>query len=214
MRWETRSSAPDASPSCSAAHIPTAARSCRPRPSSWGRMAASPATSPCRPGTRWPPPPEPPCRGAHPRAYGEEVGRRPGMAWNDARARDALKRLFAAAVASADPRTVLARHLPEPPGPDDGRVLVLGAGKSAAAMAAAVEATWPDQALSGLVVTRYDHAVPTRRIEVVEASHPVPDAAGEAAARRILEYVDGLTADYLVVCLISGGGSALLSLPA
>ena len=107
------------------------------------------------------------------------------MAWNDARARDALRRLFAAAVASADPRTVLARHLPEPPGPDDGRVLVLGAGKSAAAMAAAVEATWPDQALSGLVVTRYDHAVPTRRIEVVEASHPVPDAAGEAAARRI-----------------------------
>ncbi|HYI83151.1 MAG TPA: glycerate kinase [Acetobacteraceae bacterium] len=137
------------------------------------------------------------------------------MAWNDARARDALKRLFAAAVASADPRTVLARHLPEPPGPDDGRVLVLGAGKSAAAMAAAVEATWPDQALSGLVVTRYDHAVPTRRIEVVEASHPVPDAAGEAAARRILALArGGLTDRDLVLFLVSGGGSALLSLPA
>ena len=137
------------------------------------------------------------------------------MGWTDAEARNALRRLFAAAVSAADPRTVLARHLPEPPGPG-GRVLVLGAGKSAAAMAAAVEAAWPDQALSGLVVTRYGHAVPTRRIEVVEASHPVPDAAGEAAARRILDLArgGGLTERDLVLFLVSGGGSALLALPA
>ncbi len=136
------------------------------------------------------------------------------MAWEDARARDALRRLFAAAVAAADPRTVLARHLPEPPGPG-GRVLVLGAGKSAAAMAAAVEDAWPDRALSGLVVTRYGHAVPTKRIEVVEASHPVPDAASEAAARRILEMAGGggLTDRDLVLFLVSGGGSALLASP-
>jgi glycerate 2-kinase len=136
------------------------------------------------------------------------------MAWDDARARDALRRMFEAAVRSADPRTVLARHLPEPP-PSGGRVLVLGAGKSAAAMAAAVEAAWPGQDLSGLVVTRYGHAAPTRRIEVVEASHPVPDAAGEAAARRILDLArGGLTERDLVLFLVSGGGSALLALPA
>ena len=136
------------------------------------------------------------------------------MDWNDARARDALRRMFDAAVRSADPRAVLARHLPEPPAPG-GRVLVLGAGKSAAAMAAAVEAAWPDQDLSGLVVTRYGHAAPTRRIEVVEASHPVPDAAGEAAARRILDLARGGLSDRdLVLFLASGGGSALLTLPA
>ncbi|MBX6744023.1 MAG: glycerate kinase [Acetobacteraceae bacterium] len=135
------------------------------------------------------------------------------MEWTDARARAALRRLFDAAVRAADPRAVLARHLPEPPGPD-GRVIVVGAGKSAAVMAAAVEAAWPEAPLSGLVVTRYGHAVPTRRIEVVEASHPVPDAAGEAAARRILSLVRGLTSRDLVLVLISGGGSALLALPA
>jgi glycerate 2-kinase len=137
------------------------------------------------------------------------------MGWTDAEARNALRRLFATAVAAADPRTVLARHLPEPPGAG-GRVLVLGAGKSAAAMAAAVEEAWPDQALSGLVVTRYGHSVPTRRVEVAEASHPVPDAAGETAARRVLEMArgGGLTDRDLVLFLVSGGGSALLSLPA
>jgi glycerate-2-kinase len=141
------------------------------------------------------------------------------MAWTDAEARGALRRLFAAAVSAADPRTVLARHLPEPPGPG-GRVVVLGAGKSAAAMAAAVEAAWPEMlssgAISGLVVTRYGHAVPTRRIEVVEASHPVPDAAGEAAARRVLDMArgGGLMDRDLVLFLVSGGGSALLALPA
>ena len=104
-------------------------------------------------------------------------------------------------------------HLPPPP---SGRTIVVGAGKAAAAMARAVEAHWPaDQPLNGLVVTRYGHGVgPLGRIEVVEASHPVPDAAGQAAAARILDLVRSLGPDDLVLCLISGGGSALLSLPA
>ncbi|WP_376093285.1 glycerate kinase [Roseomonas sp. CCTCC AB2023176] len=129
----------------------------------------------------------------------------------DAEARRILRRLFDAAVASADPRVVLARHLPEKP---RGRVVVVGAGKSAAVMAAAVEAAWPEVPLTGLVVTRYGHGHPTARIEVVEASHPVPDAAGEAAARRNLDLVQGLTEDDLVLALISGGGSALMALAA
>jgi hydroxypyruvate reductase len=90
---------------------------------------------------------------------------------------------------------------------------VVGAGKASAAMAAQLERLWPGE-LSGLVVTRYGHAVPCRQIEIVEAAHPVPDAAGRAAAQRILERVQGLSADDLVICLISGGGSALLVLPA
>ncbi|ACL55687.1 glycerate kinase type-2 family protein [Methylobacterium nodulans] len=122
---------------------------------------------------------------------------------------DLLRRLFSAAVAAADPAVSLAQHLPEPP---RGRTVVVGAGKAAAAMARAVEAAWPGE-ISGLVVTRYGHAAPTRRIAVVEAAHPVLDQAGEAAARRILDRVAGLDADDLVLCLISGGGSALLSLP-
>jgi glycerate 2-kinase len=121
-----------------------------------------------------------------------------------------LRALFEAAITSADPARRVPLHLPATP---NGRTVVVGAGKAAASMARAFEDAWTGD-LTGLVVTRYGHAVPTRRIEVVEASHPVPDAAGEAAARRILECVDGLTADDLVVCLISGGGSALLSLPA
>ncbi|MFJ7439437.1 glycerate kinase [Methylorubrum thiocyanatum] len=123
---------------------------------------------------------------------------------------DLLRRLFAAAVAAADPAVSLAHHLPSPP---PGRTIVVGAGKAAASMARAVEAAWPGE-LSGLVVTRYGHGAPTARIEVVEAAHPVPDAAGEAAARRVLDLVAGLTPDDLVLCLISGGGSSLLSLPA
>jgi glycerate-2-kinase len=134
------------------------------------------------------------------------------MAWTDAAARTALEMIFKAAVASADPRIVLARHLPEPPA--GGRVVVVGAGKSAAVMAAAVEDAWPEVKLSGLVVTRYGHGHPTRRIEVLEASHPVPDAAGAAAAERILAAVDGLTPRDLVLFLVSGGGSALTTLPA
>ena len=129
---------------------------------------------------------------------------------------DLLRRLFDAAVQRALPLHTLAAHLPPPP---KGRTVVIGAGKAGGAMAQAVEALWPaDAPLSGLVVTRYDHIPPRpdglpRRIEVVEASHPVPDEAGMAAAGRILQAVQGLTEDDLVLCLISGGGSALLTLP-
>jgi glycerate 2-kinase len=122
-----------------------------------------------------------------------------------------LRRLFDAAVRSADPRVVLARHLPEPP---RGRCIVVGAGKASALMAQAVEAAWPDVPLSGLVVTRDGYAVPTRRIEIVEASHPVPDARSAQAARRMLALVEGLTADDLVLALVSGGGSAVMVAPA
>ena len=133
------------------------------------------------------------------------------MAWNDERARVALRTLFDAAVAAAAPRQVLASHLPPKP---KGSCIVVGCGKSAAVMAAALEEAWPDVALQGSVVTRYGHAVPTRRIEVIEASHPVPDANSERGARRLLERVRGLGQDDLVLALISGGGSALCAAPA
>lgn len=128
-----------------------------------------------------------------------------------------LAHLYNVAVQRAQPLHCLAPFLPAPP---KGRTLVLGAGKAGAAMAQAVEALWPaDAPLSGLVVTRYDHVPPRpgglkQRIKVVEAAHPVPDAAGLAAAQRIWDLAHGLTADDLVLCLISGGGSSLLSLPA
>ncbi|PTQ13033.1 glycerate kinase [Sphingomonas oleivorans] len=131
--------------------------------------------------------------------------------WQDAEARRFLRHIFDSGVAAADPRQVLAAHLPPPP--RTGRCVVVGAGKSAAVMAAALEQAWPDVALSGLVVTRYGHAVPTQRIEVIEASHPVPDVRSEYAARRMLAAVSGLGEDDLVIALISGGGSALLALP-
>ena len=121
-----------------------------------------------------------------------------------------LRRLFDAAVASAQPARCVPPHLPPPP---QGRLLVIGAGKASAAMARAVEDRWPGP-LEGLVVTRYGYGVPCRRVEIVEAAHPVPDANGMNAARRMLDRVSGLTADDLVLCLISGGGSALLPLPA
>lgn len=121
-----------------------------------------------------------------------------------------LRAMFDAAVAAALPSRIVARHLPPPP---RGRTIVLGAGKAAAAMARAVEDHWPGP-LEGLVVTRYGHAVPCERIEVVEAAHPVPDAAGEAAAARILDLARSAGEDDLVLCLISGGASALLALPA
>lgn len=133
------------------------------------------------------------------------------MRWDDARAASTLRALFDAGVAAADPRCVLAAHLPAPP---KGRVVVVGAGKSAALMAAALEDAWPDVPMTGVVVTRYGHAVPTRRIEVIEASHPVPDANGESGARRVLAAVQGLTEDDLVLALMSGGASALMELPA
>ncbi len=133
------------------------------------------------------------------------------MIWDDTQARRALRSLFDAAVAAADPRKVLAAHLPPKP---TGRCIVVGGGKSAAVMAAALEDAWPDVALEGTVVTRYGHAVPTQRIEVIEASHPVPDANSEIGARRLLARVQGLTADDLVIALMSGGASALVALPA
>lgn len=129
--------------------------------------------------------------------------------------RDFLRRLFDAALAAADPTRCVPLHLPDP-ATIRGRIVVVGAGKAAAAMAAAVEGAWAAQLdrVSGLVVTRYGHGVPTRKIEVIEAAHPVPDAAGQDAARRILDSVRGLSEDDLVLALMSGGGSALLALPA
>ena len=121
-----------------------------------------------------------------------------------------LRSMFEAAIASAQPARCIAAHLPAPP---RGRLIVVGAGKASAAMARAVELKWPGP-ISGIVVTRYGYAVPCERIEVLEAAHPVPDAAGMHAAQRILERVQGLSEDDLVLCLISGGGSALLPLPA
>jgi hydroxypyruvate reductase len=119
--------------------------------------------------------------------------------------------MFDAAVASAMPERSLAPHLPAPP---KGRTVVVGAGKGAAAMARAVEHAWAGVALDGVVITRYGHGVATERIRVIEASHPVPDEAGLRAAEEILRLVSGLGEDDLVLCLISGGGSALLTLPA
>jgi hydroxypyruvate reductase len=122
-----------------------------------------------------------------------------------------LTQSFQAAVAAADPLKILPSHLPHPP---SGRTLVIGAGKAAASMAVAVEQHWPrDAALDGLVVTRYKHGLPTRRIRVIEAGHPVPDETGESAAKEILQRAGSLAPGDLLLALISGGGSALLSLP-
>jgi hydroxypyruvate reductase len=118
--------------------------------------------------------------------------------------------MFHAAVEAARPENIVPQHLPSPP---KGRTIVLGGGKASAAMAKAVEEHWPAP-LEGLTVTRYGHAVPCRRIEIVEAAHPVPDAPGRAAAERILKLAQEAGPDDLVLFLISGGGSALLALPA
>jgi glycerate 2-kinase len=127
--------------------------------------------------------------------------------------RELLTESFRAAVAAADPRTILAAGLPEPP--RGGRTLVVGAGKAAGSMALAVERLWPKGApLQGIAVTRYRHALPTERIRVVEAGHPLPDAMGEAGAREILAAVSSLGEHDLLLALISGGGSSLLALPA
>lgn len=131
--------------------------------------------------------------------------------------RQFLEHLYSAAITRALPLHNTGAYLPEPP---KGRTIVIGAGKAGGSMAQAVEALWPaDAPLEGLVVTRYHHIPPrpeglTQRVEIVEAAHPVPDAAGLAAAQRILAMTQGLTQDDLVLCLISGGGSALLTLPA
>jgi hydroxypyruvate reductase len=124
--------------------------------------------------------------------------------------RQLLKAMFDAAIGAASPKLRIPAYLPPPP---KGRTVVIGAGKASAAMAKAVEDLWPGP-LTGLVVTRYGHAVPCERIEVVEASHPVPDENGHQAAKRMLEMMQGLGPDDLVLALMSGGGSSLLSLPA
>lgn len=121
-----------------------------------------------------------------------------------------LKDLFSAAIAAADPALRVPPFLPKPP---KGRTIVVGAGKASAAMALAVEKNWPGD-LSGLVITRYGHGAPCKKIEIVEASHPVPDANGRDAALRMGALVRGLSEEDLVLCLISGGGSALLAAPA
>ncbi len=124
--------------------------------------------------------------------------------------REFLLALFDAALAAADPARATLAHLPEPV---RGRTIVVGAGKASAAMARAFEDAWPGP-LEGIVVTRHGHAAPCERIEIVEAAHPVPDPAGERAARRILDLALGAGPEDQLVCLISGGGSALLTLPA
>jgi glycerate 2-kinase len=121
-----------------------------------------------------------------------------------------LDAMLKAALAAADPMTCVPPHLPARP---EGRTVVVGAGKASAAMAKAVEAHW-EGPLEGLVITRYGHGVACERIEIVEAAHPVPDEAGRQAAARMPALVSGLTPDDLVLCLISGGGSALLAAPA
>jgi glycerate 2-kinase len=123
-----------------------------------------------------------------------------------------LRRMFDAAVASAQPARCVPTHLPRPEELGQGRLVVIGAGKASAAMAQAVEEHWAGP-LSGLVVTRYGYGAPCRRIEIVEAAHPVPDGAGLRAAQRMLETVQGLRPEDIVLCLVSGGGSALLPLP-
>ena len=126
--------------------------------------------------------------------------------------RELLVASFRAALAAADPAVIVPPNLPRPP---KGRTLVVGAGKAAATMAGAVEEHWPKNSpLEGLVITRYGHGVQTQRIRVVEAGHPVPDESGEAAAREMLVLARSLGADDLMLALISGGGSALLSVPA
>jgi hydroxypyruvate reductase len=130
----------------------------------------------------------------------------------DADARELLRDLFDAALAAAQPASCLAPYIDKLQ-PPKGRTVVIGAGKASAAMARALEERWPHP-LEGLVVTRYGYGETCRRIEIVEAAHPVPDEKGRAAAGRILDKVKGLSADDLVLCLISGGASALLALPA
>jgi hydroxypyruvate reductase len=116
-----------------------------------------------------------------------------------------------AALGAADPARIVSSHLPPPP---RGRTAVIGAGKAAASMARAVEDAWPaDAPLEGLVITRYGHGVPTKRVRVVEAGHPVPDESGQAAAREILALARSLGEDDLLLALVSGGGSSLLALP-
>ncbi|MCJ9673946.1 glycerate kinase, partial [Neorhizobium sp. SHOUNA12B] len=124
--------------------------------------------------------------------------------------RELLEALFKAAVKAADPLTGIVKHLPAPP--PNGRTVVVGAGKGAAQMAAALESVWTGP-LTGVVVTRYGYGCETTSIEILEASHPVPDAAGLAGAKRLVETISGLSENDLVIALVCGGGSALLPAP-
>lgn len=125
--------------------------------------------------------------------------------------RDYLLHSFTAAVRAADPSHLIPQHLPNPP---KGRTFIVGAGKASAAMALATENAWPqDMPLEGIVVTRYGHALPTQRIKIIEASHPIPDSDGEHASKQIMSAIRTLHADDLLLCLWSGGGSSLLPLP-
>ncbi len=133
------------------------------------------------------------------------------MDWSDPSVRKVLREMFSAAVASADPHAAVLKHLPERP---KGRCIVVGAGKASAAMAAAIEVAWGDVDISGVVVTRYGHAVPSGRVQIIEASHPVPDSMSVEAAARIQAAVRGLKPQDLVLALVSGGGSSLLVSPA
>lgn len=133
-----------------------------------------------------------------------------GVRWTNEKARHFLRGLFDAAVTSADVRAGTLRCLPDKP---RGRCVVVGAGKASAAMAAAIEEAWPDVNVRGAVVTKYGHSVPAGRIKVLEAAHPVPDTASQAAALEVLRQVRGLSPDDLVIALISGGGSSLMALP-
>ena len=128
----------------------------------------------------------------------------------DIHPKELLQQLFDSAVAAALPKGNLAEYLPKD---TRQKAVVIGAGKAAASMAAELEAIWEGE-LTGLVVTRYEHGAHCERIEVIEAAHPVPDDAGERVGRRMLELVTGLGEDDVVICLLSGGGSSLLSLPA
>lgn len=123
-----------------------------------------------------------------------------------------LNDLFRAGLAEVDPLKVIGGHLPEKK--PKGSVIVIGAGKASAMMAKAVEQAWPDIAMEGLVVTRYEYGVATKKIKIIEAAHPVPDEAGQRACNEIMQLIEGLTKEDLVIALISGGGSSLLSLPA
>src|SRR3989442_933137 len=148
-----------------------------------------------------------------PRALPEVLPPRPRRSEGNVRAhlmRALLEESFRAAVAAADPPRILAPPLPPPP---QGRTFVAAAGKAAASMALAAEKNWSSN-LEGIAITRYGHGLPTKRIRIVEAGHPVPDEAGEAAAREILQHVKRLEKDDLLLALLSGGGSSLLSLPA
>lgn len=132
------------------------------------------------------------------------------IAFDDTFARNFLRELFDVAVTSANPHRVLASHLPEKP---KGRCIVVGAGKASAAMAQALEQAWPDVVMSGVVVTRYGHAVATQHVRIIEAAHPVPDDNSVLAAQEIMGAVQGLNKNDLVIALISGGGSALMVAP-